>query len=152
MPCWAFQVKARRTTKLGQWAAGTLGLTGAEVDAYIRDVRTAGLSEKGDAEVFGKIAADFKAKAINVGDLEIRAAMNRYLSEAIPLATITAGRVTNLYDLMDSAYDAPGIRVRLAWVAGASSQNGDPFWRPGHDVVIVAGECRRACASSDGPG
>jgi hypothetical protein len=29
---------------------------------------------------------------------------------AIPLATITAGRVTNLYDLMDGAYDAPEIR------------------------------------------
>ena len=28
---------------------------------------------------------------------------------ALPLAGITAGRVTNLYDLMDSAYDAPEI-------------------------------------------
>jgi transposase len=28
---------------------------------------------------------------------------------AIPLALVTAGRVTNLYDLMDSAYDAPEI-------------------------------------------
>ena len=28
---------------------------------------------------------------------------------AIPLATRTAGRVGNLYDLMDSAYDAAGI-------------------------------------------
>jgi len=28
---------------------------------------------------------------------------------AIPLASISAGRVTNLYDLMDSAYDAPEI-------------------------------------------
>jgi hypothetical protein len=28
---------------------------------------------------------------------------------AIPLATMTCGRVTNLYDLMDSAYDAPEI-------------------------------------------
>lgn len=28
---------------------------------------------------------------------------------ALPLASITAGRVTNLYDLMDSAYDAPEI-------------------------------------------
>ena len=28
---------------------------------------------------------------------------------AIPLATMTASRVTNLYDLMDSAYDAPEI-------------------------------------------
>ena len=30
---------------------------------------------------------------------------------AIPLATISAGRVTSLYDLMDSAYDAPEIRA-----------------------------------------
>jgi len=29
---------------------------------------------------------------------------------AIPLATLTAGRVSNLYDLMDSAYDAPEIK------------------------------------------
>ena len=31
---------------------------------------------------------------------------------AIPLAAITAGRLTNLYDLMDSAYDAPEIRAK----------------------------------------
>src|SRR5580658_5155594 len=31
---------------------------------------------------------------------------------ALPLATITAGRVTNLYDLMDSAYDAPEISAK----------------------------------------
>jgi hypothetical protein len=31
---------------------------------------------------------------------------------AIPLAVLSAGRVTNLYDLMDSAYDAPEIRVK----------------------------------------
>ena len=29
---------------------------------------------------------------------------------AIPLATMTAGRITSLYDVMDSAYDAPEIR------------------------------------------
>jgi hypothetical protein len=31
---------------------------------------------------------------------------------AIPLATMTASRVTNLYDLMDSAYDAPEIKAK----------------------------------------
>ena len=30
---------------------------------------------------------------------------------AIPLATMTAGRLTNLYDLMDSAYDVPEIKA-----------------------------------------
>ena len=33
---------------------------------------------------------------------------------AIPLATMTVARVTNLYDLMDSAYDAPEIRAHSA--------------------------------------
>src|SRR5215467_5166262 len=32
---------------------------------------------------------------------------------AIPLAMLSAGRLTNLYDLMDSAYDAPEIRARI---------------------------------------
>jgi hypothetical protein len=31
---------------------------------------------------------------------------------AIPLATMTASRVTNLYDLMDSAYDTPEIKAK----------------------------------------
>jgi hypothetical protein len=31
---------------------------------------------------------------------------------ALPLATMTAGRLTNLYDLMDSAYDAPEIAAK----------------------------------------
>jgi hypothetical protein len=31
---------------------------------------------------------------------------------ALPLAMMTAGRVTNLYDVMDSAYDAPEIRAK----------------------------------------
>jgi hypothetical protein len=31
---------------------------------------------------------------------------------ALPLATLTAARLTNLYDLMDSAYDAPQIRAK----------------------------------------
>src|ERR1700736_5100542 len=31
---------------------------------------------------------------------------------AIPLATVTSGRVTNLYDLMDIAYDAPEIKQK----------------------------------------
>ena len=30
---------------------------------------------------------------------------------AIPLATMTAGRIQNLYDLMDSAYDSPEIKA-----------------------------------------
>jgi hypothetical protein len=35
---------------------------------------------------------------------------------AIPLAEMTARRVTNLYDLMDSAYDAEAIHLHLRWL------------------------------------
>ena len=48
---------------------------------------------------------------------------------AIPLATLTAERVRNLYDLMDSAYDAPEIRAHspdslLHWQAYCSGSGG----------------------------
>ena len=35
-------------------------------------------------------------------------------SQAAPLATLSAGRTTNLYDLMDAAYDAEPIRFSTA--------------------------------------
>jgi hypothetical protein len=35
---------------------------------------------------------------------------------AIPLATITAGRIQNLYDLMDSAYHVPEIEEYSRWL------------------------------------
>jgi hypothetical protein len=49
------------------------------------------------------------------GDIPISALLTSaslYDSQAaLPLATMTASRVTNLYDLMDSAYDAPEIKA-----------------------------------------
>ncbi len=47
------------------------------------------------------------------GDIPISCLTSASLHDsqtAIPLAVITASRVTSLYDLMDSAYDAPEIR------------------------------------------
>ncbi len=54
---------------------------------------------------------------------------------AIPLATVTAGRVTNLYDLMDSAYDAPEI-----W---------DKSRALGH-VPVIDAKPRRGCKAEAG--
>ena len=41
---------------------------------------------------------------------------------AIPLATLSAERTTNLYDLMDAAYDAEPIRSRLPACRAGSLQ------------------------------
>lgn len=79
----AFKANARRDKKLGQWAAVKLGLTGAEASDYVKTVLEADISKDGDEAVFGKIAADFKARAVDAGVLEIRSAMTRYLVEAV---------------------------------------------------------------------
>ena len=41
-----FKAEARRNRLLGQWAAAKLGLSGSEVDDYVKAVRKADLAEK----------------------------------------------------------------------------------------------------------
>ena len=78
-----FKAKARRDKKLGQWAAGKLGLTGAEASDYVKTIQKMDISKDGEEAVVGKVAGDFKARAIDADVLEIRSAMTRYLSEAV---------------------------------------------------------------------
>ncbi len=60
---------------------------------------------------------------------------------AIPLATMTAARVTNLYDLMDSAYDAPEIRTKS--VALGRVPIIDHKTRRGEKAEIAAETCAK---------
>ena len=46
-----FKAMARRNRLLGHWAAEKLGLTGADADAYARDVVKADFQEPGDEDV-----------------------------------------------------------------------------------------------------
>ena len=78
-----FKAEARRNKKLGAWAAEKLGLSGTEVDDYVKAVRKADLSESGNHDLFRKVHADFKAKSVQLSDAEIRATMDRFLAEAI---------------------------------------------------------------------
>jgi DDE family transposase/transposase-like protein DUF772 len=64
---------------------------------------------------------------------------------AIPLAQITAQRVTNLYDLMDSAYDAPEIRA--ASVALGHVPIIDPKPRRGTKAEHAAEARAKRCAN-----
>ncbi len=78
-----FKAEARRNKMLGEWAAGLLGMSGAEVEDYVKSVRKADLAEKGDEDVFRKIRGDFDAKGVSVSDAELRAKMTDYLAEAV---------------------------------------------------------------------
>ena len=50
-----FKANARRNRLLGLWAADKLGLSGAEADAYAKEVVVADFEEAGDDDVFRKI-------------------------------------------------------------------------------------------------
>jgi hypothetical protein len=78
-----FKAEARRNKLLGQWAAAKLGLSGGEVDDYVKSVRKADLAEKGDADVFRKVMGDLAAKGVAVPDAELRKAMSDFLAAAI---------------------------------------------------------------------
>lgn len=78
-----FKAGARRNKLLGMWAAGKMGLSGADAEAYAKEVVLADFEEAGDNDVFRKVRADFDAKQVAVSDQDIRAAMNELMAQAI---------------------------------------------------------------------
>jgi hypothetical protein len=84
-----FKASARRNKLLGQWAAEKLGLTGAEVDAYAKEVIAADFEEAGDEDVFRKVRKDFDAKGVKESDHQIRRTMQELMEKAV--AQIKAG-------------------------------------------------------------
>src|SRR5512132_1877072 len=57
-----FKATARRNKLLGLWAAGKLGLSGADAEAYAKEVVLVDFEEGGDHDVSKKIRKDFDAK------------------------------------------------------------------------------------------
>jgi hypothetical protein len=78
-----FRSEQRRNRLLAEWAAGKLGMEGAAVDDYVKAVRKADLTSKGDEDVFRKVRADFDAKGVAVSDAELRRAMVDLLTTAV---------------------------------------------------------------------
>jgi len=84
-----FKAEARRNKLLGLWAAEKLGKTGAEADAYAKQVIAADFAEAGDEDVFRKIRGDFDAAGVAQSDHQIRRTMDELLEKAV--AQIKAG-------------------------------------------------------------
>ncbi|MBX9778340.1 MAG: DUF1476 domain-containing protein [Xanthobacteraceae bacterium] len=63
---------ARRNVLLGLWAAGRLGLTGADAEAYAWSVHFADFDEAGHDDVVAKVAADLAAAGVQVRKRSIR--------------------------------------------------------------------------------
>jgi hypothetical protein len=78
-----FRATARRNKLLGMWAAEKLGLTGAEADAYAKDVVVSDFEAPGDDDVFAKLRKDFDAKGVAQSDHQIRRTMAELLARAV---------------------------------------------------------------------
>jgi hypothetical protein len=75
-----FKATARRNRMMGAWAAEKLGLTGADAEAYAREVVVADIEGTG---VFAKLRKDFDAKGVAQSDHQIRRHMDEMLAQAI---------------------------------------------------------------------
>ena len=78
-----FKASARRNKALGLWAAEKLGKSGADADAYAKEVVRADFEEAGDNDVFRKVRADFDAAGVVQSDPQIRQAMDELLVTAV---------------------------------------------------------------------
>ena len=74
-----FKAEARRNKLAGLWAAGLLGKTGADADAYALEVVASDIAEAGYEDVVRKIAADLSGKI----DID---AIRAKLVELLPVA------------------------------------------------------------------
>ena len=77
-----FRAEARRNKLLGLWAAELMGRTGDDADAYAREVVAADFQEKGDEDVYRKLAGDLEGAGTPVPEPEIRAKMSELLAVA----------------------------------------------------------------------
>ena len=77
-----FKVEVRRNKLLGLWVAELLGLSGADADAYAKEVVSADFEEPGDADVVRKVLGDTEPKNLDLNETSLRKMMNELLGVA----------------------------------------------------------------------
>lgn len=77
-----FKITARRNRLIGHWAAGLMGLTPEETDAYGQAVVQADFEEAGDEDVIRKLIGDLTSAGVDIDDARIRAMLDEKTIEA----------------------------------------------------------------------
>ncbi len=77
-----FKVEVRRNKLLGLWVAELLGLSGADAEAYAKEVVKADFEEPGDADVIRKIQGDAAPKNLDLSEHRIRKKMDELTAVA----------------------------------------------------------------------
>jgi len=71
-----FRIVARRNRLVGEWAAGLMGLTPEETDAYAKATIQADFEEAGDEDVIRKLLGDLTSAGVDMDEGRIRTALN----------------------------------------------------------------------------
>jgi hypothetical protein len=77
-----FKVTARRNRLLGLWAAGQMGLTGTDADAYAKEIVAAEFEAGGDKHVIDKVAGDLTAKGVTITPAQVRFELEHFAEQA----------------------------------------------------------------------
>ncbi len=77
-----FKVEVRRNKLLGLWAAELLGLTGADAEAYAKEVVAADFEEPGDADLVRKVLGDMAGKKVEMSEHRLRKQMDELTTTA----------------------------------------------------------------------
>ena len=77
-----FKVNARRNKLLGLWAAGLMGKSGADAEAYAKEVVLADFEKPGDSDVMAKLVKDLAAAGKPTEEHTIRKQSERLVDEA----------------------------------------------------------------------
>jgi hypothetical protein len=76
------RVTARRNKLLGLWAAGLMGVSGADAEVYAKSVVVADLEEAGDGDVIRKVLGDLTAAGITRTEAQVKEELARLLPVA----------------------------------------------------------------------
>jgi len=77
-----FKVTARKNKMLGLWAAGLMGKSGADAEAYAKEIVMANFEKPGDHDVIHKLMHDLAAAGKPTEDHTIRKQGERLLEAA----------------------------------------------------------------------
>lgn len=78
-----FKATARRNKLLGLWAADLMGITGADAEAYAKEVVKSDFERPGDEDVLEKVHGDLKAKGLDTSEHIVRKHMDDLMGTAV---------------------------------------------------------------------
>lgn len=77
-----FRIRMRRDKLAGLWAAGLMGLSGPDADAYARQIVDTDIGTPGPHDIRDRLSADLHAKGVDISDHRVEKEMAHLLELA----------------------------------------------------------------------